>query len=370
MSDDAIRLLNRPAAEGARLVALRHLEAARLARRRLGDRDDGEALHDFRVALRRLRTGLRSFRPQLDPVVSRKARRRLRDLSRSTGGARDAEVQIAWIQERRKELPRSGTAGVPWLLARLVDERDHAYEDIRGAATARFDRLEARLGKDLENAAPPRPLKRAAARPVFATVLAARVREHAASLARRMGGVRSVEDDPDVHAARIQAKRLRYLLEPVATELPPVSAAVEALKRLQDALGELRDLQMVIAALGDAAAAAAAERARRLYDLTVRPPARPKRRGGRRVRPASAGLLALTRVAVDRRHRAFGRLTADWVHGALPTLLREFAAIADALETPPPAPVARLLPPGPAARRARPARRPRVPKRAGSETAG
>ncbi len=76
-------------------------------------------------------------------------------------------------------------------------------------------------------------------------------------------------------------------LEPVATELPPVSAALDALKRLQDALGELRDVQMLIAALGDAAAAAAAERAR----------------------PASAGLLALTRVAVDWRDRAFQRLT-------------------------------------------------------------
>ena len=48
-------VLAQPADEGARLLALQNLKAARAARTRLATPGDLEALHDYRVALRRLR---------------------------------------------------------------------------------------------------------------------------------------------------------------------------------------------------------------------------------------------------------------------------------------------------------------------------
>src|SRR5947208_1480322 len=96
------------------------------ARERLTYSDDAEALHDFRVAMRRLRSTLRAYQPQLDAVVPPKLRRRLRDLARATGEARDVEVQIASLEHRRDELPPARRAGVPWLLARLTERREQA----------------------------------------------------------------------------------------------------------------------------------------------------------------------------------------------------------------------------------------------------
>lgn len=56
MEPSAGSLLDRPAAEAARLLALRMLDAAAAARLRMDNPADPEALHDFRVAIRRLRS--------------------------------------------------------------------------------------------------------------------------------------------------------------------------------------------------------------------------------------------------------------------------------------------------------------------------
>ena len=65
-------LLSRSEEEGARRLALKALSAARAAERRLDDRSDPEALHDFRVAIRRLRSLLRAYKPQLESSIRKK----------------------------------------------------------------------------------------------------------------------------------------------------------------------------------------------------------------------------------------------------------------------------------------------------------
>src|ERR1700688_3395685 len=104
-------LITQPGPQAARLVALSVLDAARAARDRLSGTDDTEALHDFRVALRRLRSGLRAFPPLFGDAVGVKLRRRVRELATATGEARDAEVQLAWITEGGTKLPAGSRAG-------------------------------------------------------------------------------------------------------------------------------------------------------------------------------------------------------------------------------------------------------------------
>ena len=66
MSDPiAAGFLSRPPEEGARLLALSFLDQAAQARPRLADPADTEALHDFRVGLRRLRSCLRAYRRRI-----------------------------------------------------------------------------------------------------------------------------------------------------------------------------------------------------------------------------------------------------------------------------------------------------------------
>ncbi|MFI5316969.1 MAG: CHAD domain-containing protein, partial [Myxococcota bacterium] len=87
----------RLAEEGARLLALRQLDEARAALTRAGDPEDGEAVHDVRVALRRLRCSLGAYRPLLDEEAARSALGRAGRLAGQMGGARDQEVWRPWL---------------------------------------------------------------------------------------------------------------------------------------------------------------------------------------------------------------------------------------------------------------------------------
>lgn len=336
-------LVSRPAANAAAVVGLAHLDEARASAARLDDSEDAEALHDFRVALRRLRTLLRGFRPEIGDVVPKKLQRRLRDLTRATTAARDAEVQLTWVRAQRDQVGRR--RGLSWFIARLADRRDRAYADVREHVVPAFRQLERRVRRSLNGAAaPPEP-----AGPLFAAAAARSIRDQATALEQELAAARAPRDADAIHGARIAAKRLRYLLESLAGDIAPAAALVERLKAVQDLLGELHDLQVLSEELGEAVADAAAERARRLHALALH--ARPHSRGQpRRPAPASAGPLALALLAAGARERRFAELERDWRAGGLAAFLRDVTTLANALATATAPPAPSPAPLGPPAR--------------------
>ncbi len=264
MSDErphGAALLGEPAQRSVRLIALDLLDDVRSARERLDDADDDEALHDFRVALRRLRSWLRAFRACLGDTVKRKVERRLRDLARSTNDSRDLEVHADWVRKERRTLSPSARSGATWLLARLRREKIAADLALRAAIDDDFDATVERVHQALvcyeasvfEN-------------PTFAGVIADLIEARAAECRALLAPALANGDRVEVHAARIWAKRVRYLLEPVSNETPGASATIDELKGLQDAFGALHDAQLfgsAIAAQVTEAVAARSARSRR-----------------------------------------------------------------------------------------------------------
>lgn len=282
-----------PAAAVATLAGIL-LEEARVARARLEAGADDEALHDFRVALRRLRSLLRAFQPYVQHEVTPKLRRRLRDLARATNGARDAEVQAQWVESRQKELKPTERIGSRWFLEQLADKRDRGYDASQRAVERAFPRLDQRVRKSLEAAARD-PEGGRGKLATFAAALAELVRDQAAILRQQLGAISAPENEPAVHAARIGAKRLRYMLELVTDESEPAARAVEQLRELQATLGELHDAQVVTVDLAVACEQAAAEHARRLSELDDQAHRDDRARRRLRRRNATPGMLALIR---------------------------------------------------------------------------
>ncbi len=333
-------LLARPSEEAVRRIALRELERAESARAALVAGEDAEALHDFRVAIRRLRSHLRAYRDELGDGVGKKLRRNLARIADDTNPGRDAEVALAWLDELGAVEKPSEKRGLEWLRERFTGRRDEAYRAVRAEIVAEFGDLARRLAERLSRYRIELRLDgEESSTPPFRDALAGELERHAAALQEALGRVVTVADQREGHRARIEAKRLRYLLEPVAPLLDGARAAVVHLKALQERLGELHDLQMLAAEVAQAVADAESERARRIADATLAgdPDGRAARAQMRRSeRP---GLLALARRIAARRDAVFARFEAAWLSpgsGAAGELERELAALCGRLRAPAP----------------------------------
>lgn len=336
------RQLELPAARGARAVALGLVADAAVAAGRLEAGTDPEALHDFRVALRRLRSALRAFRPWLAGRVPRRLEKRLRRLAGSTGAARDAEVQLAWIGAQRAGLGPRASAGVAWVVARI--EARGRRGPGRERLAARWRRLGRRLSRRLGAGGP-----RGESGATFAEALASLLADRLAALRAAMDAIQGPADEEAVHRARIEGKRLRYLLEPLrGLSRADASAAVDGLKRLQDLLGDLHDAHLLAAALRSALVDAAAERAVLLHAAVYAPGAgaRAAREALRRPSPRP-GVVALLRRVGQRRDALHAELDGEWAGAGAAALAAGVEAVA-----------AGLLPPATGAPRAARARRP------------
>jgi CHAD domain-containing protein/CYTH domain-containing protein len=234
-------LLQLGAHRAARHLALRFLDEAQAGRVRLDDAGDTEALHDFRVGLRRLRSTVRAYAAQLEESIGGKDRRRLKALAAATGASRDGEVMIGWMEARREDLSEAERAGLDWLLERLRARQEKLDRDLRKEVAHDFGRERKRLARRLStyqahvSAADPRE------EPQMGAVAAELVTAHAEELRQKLDASGSVEQQEDLHEGRISAKRLRYLLEPFADELPDAAWAVKRIKRIQDTLGDMHD---------------------------------------------------------------------------------------------------------------------------------
>ena len=311
MESTPVSLLDRPAAEAARLLALRLLDDAAAARLRMNAPGDAEALHDFRVAIRRLRSSLRAWHDVLGNGVSPKTLRRLRRLARATGESRDLEVHLAWVREQVPQLREYQRPGVLWLEERLRRRQHRAGRRLARALERRYVPADARLRRRLsvyQATLDPRPLSAAGA-------LAPLLLRLAGELEARLALVQSIADEARVHDVRIAAKRLRYLLDPFAVELESVPVIAARLKALQDMLGELHDAHVFAGELADSLEGAAVEQAKRvsreLLQWTgeagapeVAPPEDPR-----------PGLVALAHRLRDIAEAAYTRFQVEWLGG-------------------------------------------------------
>jgi CHAD domain-containing protein len=268
-------LLDRSAEESSRLLALSYLDQIDRARRRLDDALETEALHDFRVGLRRLRSCVRAYRMQLKGSVTAKMRRSLRKLTLATNAGRDTEVQLAWLRKQPEHLAPEDTQGLFWLVGRLEGHKYETLDPVTAEVGHRFTKAAAKCRRRLATlriALASGPGKRP---PTFGQVTGRLIQRHVARLRADLKPLRDAANVEEAHRARIAVKRLRYLLEPVARCNSRARGLVLRLKEAQDLLGELHDTQVLseeiassLAALSGSNPDGFAERERGLQTLS------------------------------------------------------------------------------------------------------
>jgi CHAD domain-containing protein len=291
------------AAEGSRRIEAALREQQRqlcAAAARLPDAGSDD-VHDGRVAARRMRSLLKTFRPMLDVRCARLMRADLRSFARSLALVREADV--------RRDLLVELAGSDPGL----------AVEDLQRLATMLDDRcLEARSS-----------LARHVAEPGWAAIAAA-VQSDAAiadlrirpdvTLGEVLGRVndawtaalRRLENEPTdtagLHALRLALKHGRYALDPVADVAPDeVSQLLRRLRAAQEGIGEHRDVVLAVHWLSSNESALGGALTRRLVALLAR--------RERRLRTRAATLACRVLPAVRRWRKATRALRQGTTQG-------------------------------------------------------
>lgn len=212
---------------------------------RLGE--DAEALHDMRVAGRRLRAALSLFADVM-PEETPALRGQLGSVFRTLGAARDLDVQLEQLDEWLAEVPEPDRQPLAELRSLLEDQRKKARTSMVTAldshewevSVARIGRL---LGGRSARLPDPAALPARAAAP---DLLQAQFRK----LRRRGDRIGRHSDSADFHRVRIQAKRFRYALEFFADIYHgQTRRLVKRMIGLQDILGQHQDAEIAIARL-------------------------------------------------------------------------------------------------------------------------
>ncbi|HEY3670856.1 MAG TPA: CYTH and CHAD domain-containing protein [Acidimicrobiia bacterium] len=198
---------------------------------------DPEDVHQARVATRRLRSDLRTFRPVVDPAWDEPLRDELKWLADLLGAVRDTDVLLGRLDAHVAALPASDRAGGAHLLDGLHAQRDAAREELLAAMRSPryFDLLERLLAAS-------RLVPAADDAVDLALDLGDLVAKPWKKLRTAMEELGDEPPDAELHAARIRAKRARYAAEAVA---PAVGQGAKqfasAVAGLQEVLGEHQD---------------------------------------------------------------------------------------------------------------------------------
>jgi CHAD domain-containing protein len=194
-----------------------------------------DAVHDLRVAIRRCRS-VAAVMEEVDPDPAWPAMRKVaRKLFRGLGALRDAQVMEEWVT---KLAP--ATDPVRTHLQAAFESSESKLRDRALRAAAKFDQKSwKRLERTLRQRSRIVPIGSLAAECLALERFESARELHAKAL--------RTEKPKPWHALRIGLKRFRYTVESLLPEQYAVWS--DNLKRLQDMLGEIHDLDVLAAAV-------------------------------------------------------------------------------------------------------------------------
>lgn len=208
--------------------------------------DDPEYVHQLRVGTRRADAALRIFHSLLPGKVFKSARGRLRLLRRAAGAARDWDVFLDELSERRKQAAEKEIAGIEYLAGYGLGQRDAAQPEL-------VARVEAASGPFAEKA---RELVDAVRTPDEAAE--AVLSDLACPMLTKLHGElestvsADLNDYHNLHQVRIAGKRLRYAMEVFSACFAEKFRSVlyPRIEEMQELLGRANDSHVAVLRLG------------------------------------------------------------------------------------------------------------------------
>lgn len=283
---------------------------------------DATAIHDARVATRRMRAALPIVSSALPSDAWDAAGRVLMRAGRALGKARDVDVALDVLDDVERRSP--ATAAAAGALRAMLRPRQLAR---RRKLITRLERLDLAALHAARPARPRLPWRQAAPR-----ALGAAIADAATTVVRAIERASGVYFPARAHDVRIALKKLRYLVELLEPSTPGRKRCLKTLRAAQETLGQAHDREVLLehlAALRRKARVPAAG----LLQQVLEAEAQALFETYRAQRPGLLAVAAgLQRAAAPGRGRLAARLLAAGVIALPPAVLLAAARSGDAEE--------------------------------------
>lgn len=217
---------------------------------------DIEALHQYRVALRKSRALCVLLKRRLPAAQHQSLKQSLCSMMDATGRLRDLDVWLSRQQGYIRQLPQSLQPAACQLFERLATERTRRQAALQASMLSpQYQQQQQQLHQLLLQLTAPEPSTGQGAVTGGSETVAqwaawALVRCYR-KLSRDAQRLNESAADSQLHQLRIRAKKLRYLLELLGWLWPPqaLAAVVKRLKQAQEQLGQFHDCAVLYQAL-------------------------------------------------------------------------------------------------------------------------
>lgn len=203
---------------------------------------DSEFLHDYRVAVRKLRSVLQLVKGTYEKEDTRRLKSAFGDYARATNRLRDLDVYLLGEDEYRQQLPVSLREGLDKMFADFRKERSSVLSSVKRhfkskAYNKSIETEEAWLDKPSEGERSNLPVLKVASKEIY---------KHYKLIRESGRRINETTPDEEVHELRIECKKLRYLLELFSSlyDSSHIKFITKKLKRLQETLGDFNDFSV------------------------------------------------------------------------------------------------------------------------------
>lgn len=205
---------------------------------------DIQFLHQYRVALRRMRALFSQMQKSLGKEESQYFKSQLAELAKSTNRLRDLDVYLKSESSYLELIPDSLHEGLERLFRDLSRERQQEHKKLSALLKSQEYRSKISLLESHLALCPKSPTKKGH-KPVIQMAAREIIRRYNA-ISMDALEITETSSDEQVHEVRLGCKKLRYLLEFFAELFPKdqIRPLLKALKQLQDKLGVFNDLSV------------------------------------------------------------------------------------------------------------------------------
>lgn len=204
---------------------------------------DTEFLHDFRVAVRRIRSALSLVKGVYPKNDVKRFKKEFALLGKKTNRLRDIDVYLLKKKRYMEMLSEDFGGGLEPVFQQLIDERKSEQKKLAAFLETRDYK---RTIDDFENYVQKYKGYSTAPNSSVNVVKLSRnfIWKKYSQILKKGIKIDDSSPDPDLHELRIECKKLRYLLEFFSSLFPEkeMTTIIKQLKVLQDNLGDFNDL--------------------------------------------------------------------------------------------------------------------------------